>query len=43
MFERPTYVFTENGITGSVVVVKTGVTDQPFSVQVIGGETTHTN
>ncbi|XP_064387615.1 uncharacterized protein LOC135335886 isoform X2 [Halichondria panicea] len=43
MFERPMYTFTENGITSSVVVVKTGVTDQPFSVQVIGGPSTQTD
>ncbi len=42
MFERPVYTFTEDGVTGSVVVIRTGVTDEPFSVRVTGGETTPT-
>ncbi len=40
MFEEPTYTFTENGVTGSVVVVRTGITDEPFSVRVTGGKIT---
>ena len=36
-FERPSYTFTENGVTGSIEVIKTGVASTSFDVLVSGG------
>ena len=36
-FARPSYTFTENGVVGSIEVVKTGVSSAPFDVRVTGG------
>lgn len=37
MFAQPEYTFTENGMTGSVEVIKDGASDSSFQVRVIGG------
>ena len=38
MFREPEYTFTENGIVGSVEVIKDRASDSPFDVRVVGGE-----
>ena len=40
-FERPSYTFTENGVTGTIVVVKSGIPSSPFTVRVTGGTNVH--
>ena len=37
MFARPSYTFVENGVVGSVEVVKDRALDSSFMVSVIGG------
>ena len=37
----PSYTFTENGMRGTIEVVKSGVSSAPISVRVVGGEFTH--
>ncbi len=37
-FEEPSYIFNEDGVTGTIVVVKTGNSDSPFVVRVTGGK-----
>ncbi len=36
-FEEPSYTFTENAITGTIVVVRVGTADEDFGVRVQGG------
>ena len=40
-FVRPSYTFTENGIEGSIGVIRTGVPSSPFTVRVFGGMTSN--
>lgn len=40
MFERPSYEFNEEGVTGSVVIVKSDSVSESFTVRVTGGKTT---
>ena len=36
-FGEPSYTFSEDGVTGRIEVIKSGVSDTSFQVRVIGG------
>ena len=38
MFGRPAYTFTEDGVVGSIEVIKDGASDSPLSICVNGGK-----